>query len=212
MKKEKIVDRLNHIMKAIGMDQAALSRAIGADRSMVSRWVRGHVAPSVRSQRLVANATGCNFEWLNKGEGPMMPGIDNLSKSKDKTGSSPTAGSDKTNWGYVSSPGTRTLPSLGECIELLVKIHNSGDPRLIMATHDCLSKLSSGFAYDNEMFSGDPSVRERGKGVAAEVREFKDEFRTVVGELRNQIQQLSRGTARSRKILQDEDGSNESIG
>ncbi len=71
MTKENLLgQRIKQIVEAQGIGQNGLADAIGANRSVVSRWIRGYSKPTKTSLLRIAIATGCSPDWLLTGEGP----------------------------------------------------------------------------------------------------------------------------------------------
>lgn len=67
-----IQERLQELIDDLKLSQSDLARNIDTDRTVVSRWFTGSNPPSKGSIRKICKSTGCNYEWLLSGQGPMM--------------------------------------------------------------------------------------------------------------------------------------------
>lgn len=70
--RQEITERLLQIVNLIGWTQEKLAREIHSSRQTINRWLTGKVPPTRNSLSRVADATGCNLEWLLTGQGEMF--------------------------------------------------------------------------------------------------------------------------------------------
>ena len=72
-----IKDRIRAAREGAGMDQGQLADATGLSRQTISNYERGQTTRfSKGSVRLIAWATGFDFDWLLSGEVPPTSGHD----------------------------------------------------------------------------------------------------------------------------------------
>lgn len=70
--RQEIIERLLQIVNLIGWTQEKLAREIHSSRQTINRWLTGKVPPTRNSLSRIADATGCNLEWLLTGQGEMF--------------------------------------------------------------------------------------------------------------------------------------------
>lgn len=70
--KHRIGYRLLHARLHVGMSQEKLADAVGCHASQISRWERGHLAPSIDHLAAIALATGISLDWLIIDAAPMI--------------------------------------------------------------------------------------------------------------------------------------------
>ncbi|KJR97186.1 MAG: hypothetical protein VR65_24870 [Desulfobulbaceae bacterium BRH_c16a] len=63
-------ERLQIIIAQKNIKKKDLAVLIGVDQRSLSRWRKS--PPSVENMLKIAEATGCAYDWLSKGEGPMF--------------------------------------------------------------------------------------------------------------------------------------------
>lgn len=68
-----IPERLQQVLNHKGWSQSQLATEIHTHAATVNRWLRGKIPPSGKALTRVADATGCNLEWLLTGQGEMFP-------------------------------------------------------------------------------------------------------------------------------------------
>lgn len=67
-------DRIRLIRSALGLSQQALSAKTKFPKAQLGHWETGHRHAGVDSLIALAQATGCNFQWLATGQGdPWTP-------------------------------------------------------------------------------------------------------------------------------------------
>lgn len=73
MGEKMISERLQQILNHKGWSQSQLAAEIHTHAATVNRWLRGKIPPSGKALTRVAEATGCDLEWLLTGQGEMLP-------------------------------------------------------------------------------------------------------------------------------------------
>lgn len=67
-----ISQRLQQVLDRKGWSQSQLATEIHTHAATVNRWLRGKIPPSRKALARVAEATGCDLDWLETGNGAMF--------------------------------------------------------------------------------------------------------------------------------------------
>lgn len=67
-----IPQRLQEVLDRRGWSQSQLAEKIHTHAATVNRWLRCKIPPSRKALARVAEATGCDLDWLLTGEGEMF--------------------------------------------------------------------------------------------------------------------------------------------
>lgn len=68
-------DRISLLLKENGDNPNSFAKRYDLTQQSVTNWISGKVHPPERTLRMLAQKTGCNYQWLSEGTGDMFTNV-----------------------------------------------------------------------------------------------------------------------------------------